>query len=369
MIPAEPHWASRHAAELRLMVRVTVAAVFTYGLAASLGLAQGSWAVLTAIIVMQASLGASIQAAADRFLGTIGGAAWGAAIAAVVPHASPAALGLALTCAVAPLSLLSALKPSFRVAPITALIVLMPSAGQAGGPVDAAFARVLEILLGNGVGLAVALFVLPARARTLLAETAAQILELQARLVPAILANLDPSREALAIEPLHGRMRAAMKELDAVAGEANREFRSHLSDDVDAEPLIRVLHRLRHDLVTLERACSRPMPTMLHDRLAPSLTDVAGAARVVLDSLAAALRARSPIADMRPLDEALQSVRSAINAIRRDHVTHDLPSDDVENFFALGFALDELRRDVHEAAGRVGERSGPTAKGWNPLRS
>ena len=48
------------------------------------------------------------------------------------------------------------------------------------------------------------------------------------------------------------------------------------------------------------------MPTFLYDRLAPSLTDIAGAARVALDSLAAALRSRSSAAGLGSLDEALE---------------------------------------------------------------
>jgi Fusaric acid resistance protein-like len=62
-----PRWVSGHAAEPRLMAQVTVAAVIACCLAS----------VMTAIIVMQASLGASVQAAIDRIAGTIGGAAWG----------------------------------------------------------------------------------------------------------------------------------------------------------------------------------------------------------------------------------------------------------------------------------------------------
>jgi uncharacterized membrane protein YccC len=75
----------RRGAELRLSLRMTAAGLAAYGLAEAFGLAQGYWAVLTAVIVVQASLGGSVQAVIDRLVGTLGGAAFGAAIACSCP--------------------------------------------------------------------------------------------------------------------------------------------------------------------------------------------------------------------------------------------------------------------------------------------
>jgi hypothetical protein len=68
-------------------------------------------------------------------------------------------------------------------------------------------------------------------------------------------------------------------------------------------------------------------------------------------------------------DEPLEVFRSAIDATRRDHVTHELPIEDGEAVFALGFALEQLRQDVHEAADRISERPTAGASGWNPFKS
>src|SRR5919109_1292642 len=79
--PMQPilHILATRTPELRLAVRVTTAAVLAFALAKLLGFAHGYWAVITAIIVMQTSVGGSLKAAVDRLLGTMAGALYGAA--------------------------------------------------------------------------------------------------------------------------------------------------------------------------------------------------------------------------------------------------------------------------------------------------
>ena len=77
-------WITAHRPQLRLSLRILVASLVAFTLGHILGLAQAYWAVLTAVIVMQASVGGSLKATLDRFLGSLGGAAWG-----VVANAAP----------------------------------------------------------------------------------------------------------------------------------------------------------------------------------------------------------------------------------------------------------------------------------------
>jgi uncharacterized membrane protein YccC len=55
-------WIAAKAAVLRLCLRMTVAGILAYVLAKLFALPEGSWAVITAIIVMQASVGGSVAA-------------------------------------------------------------------------------------------------------------------------------------------------------------------------------------------------------------------------------------------------------------------------------------------------------------------
>ena len=70
-------WAATNAAALRLCFRMTVAGLLAYVLAELFALPQGYWAVFSAIIIVQASVGGSIKATTDRLIGTIGGAVAG----------------------------------------------------------------------------------------------------------------------------------------------------------------------------------------------------------------------------------------------------------------------------------------------------
>ena len=105
------------------------------------------------------------------------------AVTLAIPHHGIPALGLALVVALGPLALVSALKPSFRIAPVTAIIVLLSTSSLQADPVPYAVDRVLEIGLGCIVGLAVSLLILPGRAARLLAEAAAVVLRGFAELV------------------------------------------------------------------------------------------------------------------------------------------------------------------------------------------
>jgi hypothetical protein len=79
-------WAGANAAALRLCFRMTVAGLLAYVLAEFFALPQGYWAVFSAIIVMQASVGGSVKATIDRVIGTIGGAVAGGAVGYIVPQ-------------------------------------------------------------------------------------------------------------------------------------------------------------------------------------------------------------------------------------------------------------------------------------------
>src|SRR5882724_3624871 len=120
---------TRRRAEIRHGLRIAIAGILSFVAAQSLGLPQGYWAVFTAVLVVQGSVGGSWKASIDRLFGTLLGAIWGAAIATLIPHENVWMLGTALTISLTPLALLAAFKPSYRVAPITAVILLLGNAG------------------------------------------------------------------------------------------------------------------------------------------------------------------------------------------------------------------------------------------------
>ena len=206
-------WAATNAAALRLCLRMTIAGLLAYVLAELFALPQGYWAVFSAIIIMQASVGGSIKATTDRLIGTIGGAVAGVAVAYLLPHASVLSLGVALVIALVPLTLLAALWPNYRIAPLTAVIVLLTPGAQQLGPLNLAFYRIVEITLGSFVGLGVSLVLLTARAHGLVIGAAERMLGHLADLLGDWLAVLVGGGDRTRIARLQGEIRTGMARL------------------------------------------------------------------------------------------------------------------------------------------------------------
>jgi uncharacterized membrane protein YccC len=348
-------------AEIRLALRATVAAVLAFALARLLELPQGYWAVITAILVMQTSVGASLKAALDRLGGTLAGAIFGACISLLIPHASQLGLGLAIALAMAPMTLLAAMNASFKVAPVTALIVLLPTAGNIAPPLVYALDRILEIALGNIVGMTVALLVLPARAHNLLVGAAANVARLNAELMAALIDGLITGQGRPGLPALHAKIRAALKQAEAAADEAARERRSHLSDMPDPEPLVRTLYRIRHDLVMIGRAASKPLADNLAQSFIPRIADLRDAAIERLRLLAEGLLSGTPTSPADAFDTSLRAFVADIDAIAR---RPDWPyaEKDSSRMLTLKFAFEQLAQDL----GDLGKRSDEIAKQSTP---
>ena len=347
-------WTAGHHTELRLAARVTAAAVACFALVHFLNLPQGYWAVFTAVLIMQTSLGGSLQAITDRMIGTLGGASLGTIAGALVPHDNLIAMAGALAATLAPLTLLAALNPSFRVAPITAVIVLIGTAGVQQGPMEAGFFRMLSVVLGSFVGLAVSLSVLPARAHVIMCQAGKSMLDLLARLIAALLQGMTQPVDAATIGNLHDDIRRVLTKLENVADEAQRERRSYLSDEPDPEPLPRTLRRLRHDLVMIGRTTSEPLPQAARAKLGPALARISQSVAGFLTASGEALVRRRPPPDFTAVDEALAAYAVEIAGMR-EHATAELPPEASGRVYALGFAFDQLRRDCKDLAARIGE--------------
>ena len=78
--------------QLALSIRVTISALVRLRSRNSCSFPSPLWAVLTAVIVTQMSIGRSLKATVDYLVGTIGGAIYGGAIGVLVPHSSEIAL-------------------------------------------------------------------------------------------------------------------------------------------------------------------------------------------------------------------------------------------------------------------------------------
>ncbi len=337
--------------QLRLCLRVTVAALASFALAQFLTVPlAGLWVVLTAVVVTQMSLGASLKATIEYFVGTLGGAVYAAAVAALVPHHDEISVLAVLALAVAPLALLAAANPHFRVGPFTAVIVVLGTTATHNDPIVSAFYRVLEVALGGGTGLVVSFLVLPARADVLVIAAAANMLDLLARALPELFAGFTRARDAAGALRVQNRIRAAFARVDAAGAEAKHEKMTYLAAQPDPGPLLRTLLRLRHDLVMIGRAAAVPLPEPFQALLGPLLARLVEALADYLRAGSTALIARRSAPQLDAVEAALDAYAAAVAAARREGSTRDLPGDAVERIFALGFALEQLRQNFIDLA-------------------
>lgn len=349
-------WIARHRAEIGLSLRITLAGLLAYAVGHLISLTQVYWAVLTAIIVMQASVGGSLKATIDRLVGTIAGAAWGVAATLAVPHPDALATAGALALALVPLAVLVALWPGYRVAPVTATIVLLGPAGAAG-VVQAALDRVVEIAIGCAVALAVALVTVSSRARRLLCSAACDALAAMRDQVGLLLDGVTAEVDHAAVLALHDRIRGAVENVAAIAPEVVRERSSYLTDAPDPDPLVRTLRRLSHDLVMIARALPTPLPEPVRSRLAEPARHVSAAIAAFLDATGTALARRAEPPKLDAVAGALTEYDATMAALRSENLIVPLPAEDAERIFGLAFALQQMRRNLEELAGRVQEMS------------
>jgi len=129
----------------RQAVRLVIACAIAYGGSRLIGLEEGYWALISAVVVTQPALGSTLFAGRDRVIGTIIGALAGLAVlwGAQLGMSSFILFWVALV----PLAILTAVKPNLRLCCITlAIVVLVPATGA---PYLRPLQRILEILIGT----------------------------------------------------------------------------------------------------------------------------------------------------------------------------------------------------------------------------
>jgi uncharacterized membrane protein YccC len=334
---------------LRFCLRAMVNALLAFGVTHMLAIPlHGQWAVPTAVGVIQMTIGGSLKAAAEYIIGTIGGALYATVVAALVPPSTELSFAFALVLAIGPLAYLAASRPSLRVAPVTAVLVLMISTKLGEAPFDLAYDRLFEVGIGLLVALTVSFLVLPAPAHTLGLETAARALALMARALPAIIAGFADRLGRLQNLRLQDEVGDAVRSFAEVAAEAKGERIANLAPDPDPAVLARTLRRLRHDLVMLGRAAAEPLSARL--ALQPLLAEIGAGARDYLRASADALTARRAGPTSAWVDDALAAYLAEIASMRRRGQLAALPLAERERIFALGFALAQLQQNLAELA-------------------
>jgi hypothetical protein len=240
-----------------------------------------------------------------------------------------------LLLSVAPVALLAAISPSFRVAPVTAAIVLLANPGNAS-PISSAMHRVVEIALGTIIGIVVSITILPSRARQICFQRSAEMLQLLAQLVMLHLQPPDDVNQ-VTIERLNDQVLTELGKVGTAVQEARREHTTRVAVEPAPDRLVRTLRRLRSDVAFVGRVTAAD--DLDWQRLGPVLNEVASALRAVFEALSDTLRHEHPEPDLSNVDQAIAKLRISYD----ESADMSVASQDA---VALLFVIDTLRRDL-----------------------
>jgi uncharacterized membrane protein YccC len=355
-----------HGVQLRFCLRMTASGLTAFAVAKALNIPlQGLWVIVTAIVVTQMSAGGSMRATLEYIVGTVGGAVYAGIIGVLIPHATTLSEAGVLALTIAPLALLAALNPNFRVAPFSAVLVLLIAGRFGEGPVTSAFVRSSEVALGGVIAVLVSLLVFPERAHQMRLKGAARLLRLLARDLPELVSGFTRPLDPAVNSRIQNDIGAAVLAFQQITAEARHELMLGFAAQPDPGPLSRTMLRLRHDLVIIGRAAATPLPQALRGRLSGPLTRVGAAACDFLNASALALDARRRPPPLDAFEAALAAFTAEVEAARREGLTLALSSNEVEPVFALGFALEQMHRnfiDLRRCVQDHARRSGRNKK-------
>ena len=113
----------------RIALQTATAALATYGLFKLAGLPQASWAVISALFVIQPNVGGTISTALGRIAGTVLGTAVGLACVLTL-GGSAGAVALGLLLATGSLGLVIGFRPGLRYGLVPAAFILLAPGGE-----------------------------------------------------------------------------------------------------------------------------------------------------------------------------------------------------------------------------------------------
>ncbi|EFL52450.1 conserved hypothetical protein [Solidesulfovibrio fructosivorans JJ]] len=331
--------------------RTAVAAVVTQLVVTALNLPQGYWAVITAVIVMQANIGGSIRAAWARLLGTGVGAAMGI-VAVHFGGVTWPALGLAVFATVMVCTAVPFLRESSRVGGITAVIVLLAGHGNLSA-LTLGLDRFFEIAVGIITALAVSMSFFPSRAGKAVSFGLAKIFQDEAAFFSLMLdgrvQDAYSDRQAFVLKDRIVRTIARCRDLRR---EANLEGRGGEAAAAHILLLFRA-ERLFEHLLAMDHIACEWHGEGLHSQLTGELAGLRQSVGAVLSALGAHLRKAEALPDLAALETAVAGAREKLSAMRRERAPAAYGLSEVMHFFSFMHAMLACAAETAEIVGRL----------------
>ena len=362
-LPTPPSFWTRESPSIKQGIKTGLAGTITYALYTGFNLPQGYWAVFAALVVTQANLGASWKAAMYRTIGSASGAL-AAALLLPILGKGPAGVLVVLFLLSAFFGYLTALHPSFTAAGFTAALILV--FGGTGEPWHMAWLRVLYTILGAVIAFAVGALIWPVRAREILRQKLANIVDGSGALYRAVTAAALPGSTQGTNEgttdginneqqlrhldrQLHDLRRGITQQMDEARSELafSRFTLSHFNQSA-YQAFVDQADQVRRRLTAMAEDSSLYAQVQLQPELMPSLPSLAEKTTRSFSIVAEAVRTGNKKLDPQELDAAVRALETDLAKLREQRTTAPFALDRMLPFWSFVFNLREVAQDVRQ---------------------
>ncbi|MBT8143164.1 MAG: FUSC family protein [Gammaproteobacteria bacterium] len=313
---------------VRLALQSAAAAAIMYVVMQALGLPEKFVGVLSAVLVVQPSIGNTLSQGWDRVAATVVGILIGIASMLILPSGYGTAVALAFSMLV--MNAVAGFRPSWRYGVVAAVALAMGSDGEL---LQTAFDRTLSIGIGVVVGIAVSLLVWPDKAETRALRYLRQALRGVAGCLKAALNEGKVDSDSLPDNPHQtylSNISDARKEAHNVRLADNDSLLEKLDSIERFYYAVMILNRVAEETNDFDSASddlAQPMYTIRDNACAVAVTLARGEC---------------------DYDNQLSNIRNALKQLRQYTTDAGGDTDDLVNRNALVFGLDEIEDSLDE---------------------
>jgi len=307
-------------------------------------LPQGYWAAISALIVMQSNVGATLSASRTRLAGTAVGAVVGGAFMALLGDNM---LDFALAVALAFfLCFVLRLPDSQRLATVTVAIIMLIA--QSASAWVVALHRFIEVSLGILIALVVSLTLWPNHARRSLREGLAAALVNLGALYQAAM-GVDQAAASDSLKALDAQVSDVFRDNAALLENALHEVFGPMRDRESLALLAAQVERIRQAVERLEFAVRDGAPETYLRRFDAELEQLHSAIAAAFGSLSDSIRAGKPDPRWPELTAAISALDNKAALVRTSGASASYPLDEVLHFYSLLLGSRTLAQELELA--------------------
>ncbi len=332
----------------RQAIKTAVAGVVSLYVARLFHLPEGYWAAISALIVMQSNVGATLSASRTRLAGTGVGAVVGGAFVALWGDSIP---GFALAVAVAFfLCFILRLPDSQRLATVTVAIIML--IGRPASPWTVALHRFIEVSIGILIALVISLTLWPNHARRSLREGLAAALVKLGALYKAVMGAAGSG----ALDALNTEVSDAFRKNADLLQNALQEAFGPMRERDSLALLAAQVERIRRAVETLDSAVGDRAPNTYARRFDVELEQLHSTIAADFGWLANSVRTGRGEPLWPDSTAAITALDEKATAARESGATASHPLDEILRFYSLLLSSRNLVQELELARALVTSR-------------